>query len=186
MKIEDAWIDDPTLYGEIAPAQMVVQVNELPSITIPWEDFPGAWEVSKFGPFVCFRHNGGTEVGAGDFNVRFRGRFPVVVDITLSVGPAEEHFETFSLPLTRARQLLRKYQPDWQFAISDHAAQKGHILWVPAEMNPSCRHWLGEKETCGHRPVTFVRNDGVDYPLCLRHKRAFNTHAAERRATTSK
>lgn len=180
MKITDAWIDDPTLVGELDVPQLCVEVDESPDSTIPMQDFSGGWRVGKFGPFVRYDCNS-TPVDAGDFNVRFRGRFPVIVDINLYIGKGDENGSIgYSLPLSRARQLVRKYDETWRLLVNDKAAEKGTILWRPVQTGASCRYWLGTK-CCGERPARTVRVGEVELPLCDAHVKAHNDKYAARR-----
>lgn len=177
MKITNAWIDDPTLVGEFRAPQLCVEVTEMPDETIPYEPFAGGWRVGKFGPFVQYECPGGGV--ASDFNVRFRARFPVVVDVTLFIG--DDQFTGFSLPLTRARQLVRKYDPTWRLLVSDRAAETGSLLWLPIESNPTCRFWDGSK-CCGRKPAKQIRVNDVDFAMCEDHVKDHNARQASRRA----
>lgn len=181
MKIISAWIDDPTLRGALARPILCVEVTEHPDVTIPPENFSGGWSVGKYGPFVSYE--GPDEADAGDFNIRFRNRFPVVVDITLFIQGEVTGLNGFSLPLTRARQLTRKYDPDWRLLISDRAAETGSLLWVPQETNPACRRWNdSQKSICGQRPARFIRVADVDLAFCETHVREHNERYAAKRA----
>jgi hypothetical protein len=183
MRILNAWIDDPTLHGELEAPRLCVEVDEKPTVSIKPEPFAGGWQVSKYGPFVKYFCS--TErVGAGDFNIRFRNRFPVVIDIQLYVGDGdEEGTSEFCLPLTRARQLTRKHDDGWRLLVSDKAAEKGELLWVPVETDPSCRHWLGHANgTCKQRPARAVRHHDINFPLCAEHLQQHNSRQATARA----
>lgn len=186
MRITNAWIDDPTLYGETKQAQLCVEVSEYPDVTIEPESFAGGWVVGKYGPFVKYLQTAPdstpSNVSASDFNVRFRSRFPVVVDITLFKQFKEAPSAlNFSLPLTRARQLVRKYDPTWRLLVSDRAAEQGNILWIPVQSNPACRFWSGGA-CCNSRPAKGIRVNDVDVPLCEAHLREHNTKMASKRA----
>lgn len=184
MRITNAWIDDPTLRGETSRPQLCVEVTEKPDVTIEPESFSGGWTVGKFGPFVQYLHEDSPD--ASDFNIRFRGRFPVVVDVTLFIEGKQEYVDLFSLPLTRARQLVRKYDPNWRLLVSDRAAENGELLWVPIESNPQCRHWLENKQVCGQRPTRTIRVSDIDLALCETHVREHNErYAAKRTARAS-
>lgn len=182
MKITNAWIDDPTMHGDMARPRLCVEVTNKPDVTIEPEAFAGGWSVGKYGPFVKF--DAPDAVDAGDFNIRFRNRFPVVVDVTLFIEGGEEYVDLLSLPLTRARQLVRKYDPNWRLLVSDRAAESGELLWVPVEVNPVCRHWLNSK-VCGQRPARVIRVNEIDLAMCEAHVREHNDrHAARRTART--
>lgn len=185
MKITNAWIDDPTQRGETQLPQLCVEVTEYPDVTIQPEPFNGGWTVGKYGPFVKYLQMDPTarfiDTDASDFNIRFRSRFPVVVDITLFVEGEEKPSEGFSLPLTRARQLVRKYDPSWRLLISDRAAERGEIKWLPVQSNPSCRFWQGD-HACGQRPAKSIRVNEIDLPMCEAHVREHNTRMAGKRA----
>lgn len=181
MKITNAWIDDPTTRGEVEPPILCVEVTEHPDVTIQPEPFAGGWTVGKFGPFV--KYEGPDEVDAGDFNVRFRTRFPVVVDILLFIGPEDQTGKPgFSLPLTRARQLVRKYDADWRLLISDRAAEAGSLLWRPVQSNLTCRFWLPQDVICGRKPAKHIRLNEVDIPMCEAHIKEHNALQAKKRA----
>lgn len=188
MKIEDAWIDDPTLRGKFDTPMLCVRVDEMPGVTIKPENFTGGWTVGKYGPFVKYTQQDDptaplSEVSAGDFNVRFRRRFPPVVDLQLFVGEGEEDQHAgYSLPLTRARQLVRKHDPTWRLLLSDKAAQSGSIVWMPIQTNPGCRQWLGET-TCGDKPASIIRVNDIDFPLCSNHLIAHNAKFAAKRTS---
>jgi hypothetical protein len=189
MKISDAWIYDPAKLGEIAVPELCVEVDEEPSVTIEPETFANGWTVGKYGPFVKYSHSGGSRT-AVDFNLAFRDRFPMVIDITLAVTPDPEDnerteviFDTYSLPLTRARQLVKKYAPEWRLLISDREAIHGNLVWRPVQTDPECR---GEGGFCGIRPATAVRIKGVDIPLCYTHLKEHNSVQAQARTLTSK
>lgn len=183
MKITNAWIDDPTIRGEMARPRLCVEVTEEPDVTIEPEPFAGGWSVGKYGPFVQFVAP--EPVDAGDFNIRFRNRFPVVVDVTLFVADADEGRVGLSLPLTRARQLIRKFDGNWRLLVSDRAAENGELLWVPIESNPRCRHWLDTK-VCGQRPTRIIRVNEIDLAMCETHVREHNErYAAKRTARAS-
>jgi len=187
MKIEDAWIDDPTLRGELEPPMLCIRVDELPGVTIEPEDFAGGWTVGKYGPFVKYTQRDHPKqplspVSAGDFNIRFRRRLPPVVDLQLFVGEGEENqHDGFSLPLSRARQLVRKHDPSWRLLLSDREAQAGSIAWMPVQSNPGCRHWL-DTEACMGKPTSTIRVNDLDVPLCSTHLTEHNAKFAAKRA----
>lgn len=185
MKIINAWIDDPTLVGRFDPPKLCVEVTEEPSVTIEPEEFAGGWIVGKYGPFVNYTHP--DQPTASDFNIRFRTRFPVVVDITL-LTPNNE-IDGFSLPLTRARQLVRKYANAWKLAVSDRTAESGGLLWVPTLIHPTCRHYESQSRlrdaVCHKTPARFVRIGGAEVPLCGEHIEIHNRKQAERRTARS-
>lgn len=192
MKITSAWIDDPTQRGTYEPPTMCVEVTEEPTVSIPEETFAGGWTVGKYGPFVAYsqQDSPGThsapsgKATASDFNIRFRGRFPVVVDIRLFT-PAEE-ISGFSLPLTRARQLVRKHVPVWKLVVSERAAESGGLLWLPTLIHPTCR-WNERNGKavfiCHAVPARYVRIGNCDVPLCGTHIEEHNSKQAERRTS---
>lgn len=181
MKITDAWVDDPTMRGKNEAPKLHVSVDEMPDVSIPEEKFSGGWSVGKYGPFVKYACTS-EPATAGDFNIRFRQRFQPVVDIALHVGKVGEL--NFSLPLTRARQLIRKHEDNWKLLVSDKDAEKGRLLWVPVEVDPACRQWMG-KGICGNRPTSAVRENGILRPLCAVHVQEHNKRQAELRAAAS-
>jgi hypothetical protein len=184
MRITDAWIDDPTLAGVIEPPRLCVEVDELPDVTIPDENFSGGWIVGKYGPFVKYSQT--HPVDAGDFNVRFRGRFPSIVDVTLLVKGKSAEYNVYALNLPRARQLLRKWDSKWRLLIGDKEAQNGKIIWNPVESNPVCRKWDGSK-ICGEKEIAgSARIEGVELPYCREHLRVHNATQAAKRAASSK
>lgn len=182
MKITYAWVDDPTLRGELKPPQLCVEVDEKPDVTIEPRTFEGGWSCGKYGPFV--KYTALEPATAGDFNIRFRNRFPVVVDITLFIGDRDKTGLTgFSLPLTRARQLVRKWDPEWRLLISDRAAEGGDLLWLPVQTDPKCRHYSPASKTlCERVPTKTVRVKNIDLALCADHLRYHNESMAAKRA----
>jgi len=181
MKILSAWIKDPSLEGHLSPPLLAVEVDEPPGVTIPPEDFAGGWKVGKYGPFVSYEQEG-AKPSAGDFNVRFRGRFPVVVDILLLTPEFE--YDCYSIPLSRARQLIRKHDPRWRLLISDREGEQGRITWIPVETDSPCRYWLPEKKTtCGAKPSRLIRVRSIDLPMCAQHVEIHNQAYAERRTS---
>lgn len=187
MKITYAWIDDPTLRGELKPPQLCVEVDESPDVTIEPVLFADGWTCGKWGPFVKYDRMEGpypAKADAGDFNVRFRHRFPVVVDITLFVGDHDKKGLTgFSLPLTRARQLVRKWDPDWRLLVSDRDAESGALIWLPVQTDPKCRQYARASQTlCERKPTRMIRVENVELPLCAEHVRMHNEKMAAKRA----
>jgi hypothetical protein len=180
VRITNAWIDDPTLIGEVEPPGLCVEVTEMPDVTITPETFSGGWTVGKYGPFV--HYEGPNLAEASDFNIRFRGRFPAVVDIDLFIGKDMPSGKTgFSLPLTRARQLVKKYDSDWRLTINDRAAESGSLLWLPTQTRPACRSWVDDR-ICGRVPSRPIRVKDVDFPMCEMHLQEHNKRHAEKRA----
>lgn len=175
MKITDAWIEDPAGRGRLESPYLCVQVDEKPDVTIAEENFAGGWTVGKYGPFV--KYDNPANPDAGDFNIRFRNRFPPVVDIELQVfnnTGVELIGGSFALPLKRARQLVRKYANDWRLLVSDrNAEESGLLLWLPVQRNPVCKSWTGHT-ICGKQPARTVRVRDVDLPLCDDHIREHN------------
>lgn len=181
VKIQTAFVHDETLSGNLQRPFVVVGVNELPDITIEPRQFPGGWTVSKAGPFVMYSNVSDPSVDAGEFNLRFRRHYPAVVDVALQVGSEREMIHgKYSLPVPRARQLLRKYDPTWRLYVSDRDALKGQNVWLPVEANAACRHWLGMR-TCGARPTRIARQGSVDVPLCADHMQDFSDQQAASR-----
>lgn len=187
MKITDAWVYDPSRLGKIEPPELCVQVDEHPDVTIPQEEFANGWFVGKYGPFVKYGklNYDGKPVTAIDFNLAFRDRLPMLIDIVLVVEDLKnDTIEElpFSLPLTRARQLVKKYDPDWRLLISDREAVHGNLVWRPVEKNPACR---GDGGNCGTRPASLVRIKGIEIPLCQSHLKKHNSAQAKARAQLS-
>lgn len=183
MKIIDAWIDDPTMKGELRKPEICVQVDSMPDVSIEPTTFDGGWSVGKYGPFVKYWCSAGG-VDASTFNVRFRSRFPAVVDIVVIVGNDMHEEEGFSLNVTRARQLIRKHDPKWSLRVSDRAAMNGTFLWEPIESDPACRNH-SDGQTCGQRPTRAVNISGVDLHLCDTHMTEHNHRFATRRMQSS-
>ena len=181
MKITDAWIDDPTLDGHLRAPKLVVEVDEFPTVTIEPETFSGNWTVGKYGPFVKYVGPAGST--AGEFNVRFRNHFPPIVDIMLIVSEdgTENEYSGYSLPLSRARQLVRKNDANWRLLISDRDAEKGTFLWLPVETDPSCRVVMANKKPCGTRPAKMIRVLDVDLSMCEAHIKEHNAKQARKR-----
>jgi hypothetical protein len=184
MKITDAWIYDPSRSGEIATPELCVQVDEMPGVTIAPESFVPGWRVGKYGPFVKYEKIDGSKVSAVDFNMAFRDRLPMVIDIVLIVDDGESDIVEvpLSLPLARARQLVKKYDHDWRLLVSDREAIHGNLVWRPVETNPECR---GDNGLCKARPAGPVRVKGIDIPLCQEHTRLHNQAQAQARALSS-
>ena len=185
MKITDAWVDDPMQSGITEHPKLCIEVDEMPDVSIPPQDFSGSWTVGKFGPFIrysCSTH----KVDAGDFNVRFRGRFPAIVDISLFLKDQDESAsEDYAINLTRGRQLLKKWSNSWRLLLSDREGQNGRLIWRPVESNPLCRFYnLGL--ACSKPAVTSVWMKGVEVPLCANHLKSYNEKHASLRATSSK
>lgn len=194
MRIVDAKVVDPTLSGVMKRPYLSVVVDEEPDETIAPESFAGGWTVAKYGPFVKYeiqpenssrkRHDYLHESIAGlasEFNLRFRNKFPVVVDIDLVVkspGEPDEHVPGMSLSLSRARQLVRKYDRDWSLYLVDKDATELIMSWTPVNKSSGCRWWLGTV-TCGDRPSRPIRIDGVDLPVCNYHLDEFKRNKAE-------
>jgi hypothetical protein len=158
-------------------------------VTIEPEHFANGWTVGKYGPFVKYTKDSNPyPVSAVDFNLAFRDRLPMVIDIVLVVdngrGKSEVQEIPFSLPLARARQLVKKHDPDWRLLVSDREAVHGNLVWRPVESNPECR---GDGGRCKIRPAGPVRIKGVEVPLCQEHTRLHNQTQAQARAlSTSK
>lgn len=178
MKILDAWVDDPTLKGVIEHPELVVVVDHMPDVTIPPESFEGGWTVGKYGPFVSYSQEG-RQPTAGDFNVRFREKFPSIVDVVVMRELEEQRM---ALPLSRARQLLRKYDSNWRLVVSERDAERGSILWLPVRHVLTCRWWDGStKSTCEKTPAVNIKIRNVSVPLCREHVKNHNDlHAAKR------
>lgn len=184
MRIITARVDDPSLRGELESPLLIVEVDEWPDMTAEPDSLAGGWTISRYGPFVCYM-DPKNEGEAGEFNVRFAGRFPPVVDIGLMIhGGDDECRYAFSLPLRRARQLVRKYESNWRLLVNDHDAQQGQLSWVPVETQPACREWKGDA-ICGRRPTRPVRINFVDLPLCNEHVQQNNRRYATERASAS-
>ncbi len=188
MKILNAWIEDPTLRGQIKPALLTVVVDEYPDITIEHEPFAGGWLVGKYGPFVEYCN--ASKVDAGDYNMKFAGRFQPVVDIALMIDTPDMYRQSakmnFSMPLRRARQLVRKHNPQWRLLVNDKAAEHGAMLWTPVQTDPSCRHWRPSAHTiCAGKPARIVRVDEVDVPMCDTHVKIHNDLQAAKRSNAA-
>jgi hypothetical protein len=184
MKIMRAWVYDPTVDGHLDPPQLYVETDSYPDQTLDWIHADDDWQQAKYGPFVAFERERTTDYDAGDYNVRFAGQFPPVVDITLVVG-SQVYFEMFSLPLTRARQLVRKHASDWRLYLDDHEAQSGSMLWLPRMTKPRCRWWMTHRKppsVCNSpEEAMYVRKDGIDFPVCPKHLQDHNNLMANRR-----
>jgi hypothetical protein len=184
MKIITAWVDDPTLDGELDPPLLCVETDEYPDRTSDPIETTDGWSQAKFGPFVLFDFEPKTDISAGDYNVRFAGTMPPIVDVALVVQ-GRNYSGMFGLPLTRARQLVRKHCEGWRLYISDKEAQHGTMLWLPQMVEPSCRFWM-PGHVCGRTDrVVYVRKEGVDFPLCTSHLQDHNKAMANRRRYAS-
>lgn len=178
VKIERAWIEDPLTRGVHEPAALHVRVDAKPDETIPFKEYQASdWTffVGKDGPFVKyhFECNMTTELSgnfAGLFNKHLAGQLPSIVDIRLHIEDASQHY---ALPLKRARQLVKKHDPDWRLLLSDkHAEKAGWVLWQPVKSNPVCMFWLGDSNTCGNATVTGKTTvNEIEIPLCTLHAR---------------
>lgn len=186
MKITNAWVDDPTYDGELRQPILCVEVDELPDVTIAPEEFAGGWRVGKYGPFVKYALTDPDvpillPADAGDFNIRFRHRFPVVADIQLFLKNDDSAVsDEYSLPLRRARQLIRKYDSAWRLLVNERAAEKGSLVWTPVQTDPSCRYML-PVDVCGVRPAKPIYIGDVRLPLCEQHLKMHNRDVARRR-----
>lgn len=193
MKITDAWIDDPTTRGQLLAPELCVEVDELPSVTIEPRSFGGGWSVGKYGPFIRFTQSDpDVPATAGAFNVRFAREFQPVVDVGLFLKDShEDGIGGYALNVTRARQLIRKWEKNWRLLLSDRAAQAGAMTWVPLDINPKCRYWIktSTHTTDGHvcgRPATgTVHREGLELPHCPEHMHLFNKKFAAKRSASS-
>ena len=185
MKITDAWVDDPLFEGEIAHPRLCVEVSEKPDVSIQPEPF-GHWTVGKYGPFV--KYSASDKVDAGDFNVNFRNKFQPVVDVSLFLTDHDRPFaEDFSMHLSRARQLVKKYDPSWRLLLSDKEAQNGRIIWRPVQTQPRCR-WHNKENpvaACTNDAVNTATVKGVEVPYCDTHMREHNAQFARIRTKAS-
>lgn len=186
MKITDAWVHDPSYLGRIEVPELCVQVDEEPDVTIEPKPFDNGWTVGKYGPFVKYEQ-GDLPVTAVDFNLAFRDRLPMVIDVVLVVDNGHDKSEVlelpFSLPLDRARQLVKKYDPSWRLLIQDREAVHGKLVWRPVQTDPECR---GDSGACRQKPASPVRIKGVDIPLCQEHMQKHNAAQAKARTLSSK
>lgn len=184
MKITDAYVYDPTFHNSLAQPELHVEVDEAPDVTIEPVNFAGGWSSGKYGPFVTYANAQDPKLTAGDYNVRFRNRLPSIVDIALFVGDDPLEFTNFALPLTRARQLVKKHDSDWKLAVSDRDAQDGLLLWTPTLIVPTCR-WYDGRECCGSaRDITTIRTQGADLHLCPKHLAEHNSQFGKKRLIT--
>ena len=191
MKIVSAWVEDPTLIGQLAPTKLCVEVDEEPTVTIEPRAFSGGWHVGKYGPFVNYwqQDEGAmlkSPVKAPDFNARFRGRFPAVIDVELVLPNVT--IEGFSLPVSRARTLVRKHCSLWRLGVSEKSAEAGDTLWEPMQVHPQCRHWMHDKprsHPCGGQPAKIIRIGNVDFPMCQHHVEIHNRAQAQKRTAKS-
>jgi hypothetical protein len=186
MKILSAWVDDPTLNGEIDPPLLCVETDAYPDRTGYVNRTDDGWTQAKFGPFVQYDHIS-PELDAGEYNVRFAGVFPPIVDICLVVH-GRNYSGMFGLPLTRARQLVRKHCRAWRLYLSDKDAQDGLMLWIPQMVEPTCRFWMPDRRCCGKMEhIAMAQYKGIYFPLCEEHLTIHNNRNAEaRRSSTSK
>lgn len=183
MRILTAFVDDPSFRGRLESPLLIVRVDEWPDRTFEPDNLAGGWTIARYGPFMAYTDPSG-DAEAGDFNVKFPGRFPPLVDIGLELEDGETRYD-FALPLRRARQLVRKHDANWRLLLNDHDAQHGKMSWLPVETQPGCREWDGYK-TCGRKPTKPIRIQLVDVPLCPEHVHHSNTrHASERIAQPS-
>lgn len=187
MKILRAWIDDPTELGTLQQPLMIVEVDEYPDQTHDPISTDDGWTQSKFGPFVKYDYSPTEEADAGDYNVRFAGQYPAIIDIGLMVLNFDDRSDIFGLPIPRARQLIRKHSPGWRLYLSDYDAIDGALLWVPQQVNATCRFWHpNARMTCDAPATATVRKSGVDLPLCVDHLKTHNSERAEARRASVK
>jgi hypothetical protein len=185
VKIEHAWVDDPVTRGEILPAKLCLQVDVFPDESIPYVSEGKVWEVGKHGPFIVYKRFG-SPATAGDFNAALSKKYKAVVDISVFEDDDTDNYrDMYALPLTRARQKLKQFAPEWRMLLMDREAQAGKILWIPVRKDPRCKYWFGGEQVCGKEIVGFARRSGVDIPYCREHLEAFNREHARNRAQAS-
>ncbi len=208
MKIRNVWVDDPLKGGTVEPCELVIEVDNFPHTTIEPEVYQFSdtevWYVGKRGPFVTYEYNRLNEhrrvehfatIGQdGKFNVSFGGIFAPIVQVVVGIDTADDWITdhgSWNLPLSRARQLLKKYDPSWRLHLSDRAGSKGELAWKLVELGPGCRWYLHSLDRpCGKKSVQTVVQSGwegpVDTPVCEQHLHEFNRKQAARRQTSNK
>lgn len=207
MKIKDVWVDDPLRSGTVEPCELVIEVDGLPHTTIEPEVYQFSdtevWFVGKRGPFVTYQYqtlndkevNSYATIGKdGKFNVAFGGIFPSLVEVTVGEQIGDDWIVdsgSWNLPLSRARQLLKKYDPSWRLHLSERSGANGELAWKLVELGPGCRWYLDALDKCcGKKSVQTVVQHGwegpVDTPVCEQHLHEFNRKQAARRHTSSK
>jgi len=187
MRIEDAWIDDPVRRGEFEPPKLCLQVDEWPDESIPDSPQGRGWIVGKWGPFHKYSRPG-HKVTAGDFNAERNNLtkpFQPLVDISLFLGRTEEYTDKYALALTRARQKVKQFAPQWRLLLADKEAQSGKILWIPVEKNQVCKFWLGGTKICAKALYGTARVKGIDIPYCREHMETYNNEHARKRVKAS-
>lgn len=189
MKIEKAWVDDPLRRGELAVPIVCVQVDEPPTLSCPIETYEDGWSSAKYGPFVQYSQQDSgaimkSPVGASDYNMAFAGQHPPVVDIKLYIESFAE-LSTFSLPLRRARQLLRRDAFEWRLHLSDVEAQNGGMVWTPVETRSPCKFFYHKtNQICGITAHGSINVRGFNIPYCESHMSNHNERRKQRRQST--
>jgi len=204
VRIKSAWVDDPLKGGTISPCELTIEVDAFPETTIEPEVYQSSdtevWFVGKRGPFVTYWYhqlpNGlwATVGQDGRFNVFFSGVFTPIVQVTVGIDTGDEWIVdsgSWNLPLSRARQLLKKYDPSWRLHLSERSGNNGELAWKLVELGPGCRFWLdGLDRCCGKKCVQTVTASGwdgpVDMPVCEQHLHQHNRQQAARRQSSSK
>lgn len=203
MRIKSAWVDDPLQGGTVSPCELTIEVDEFPETTIEPEVYQSSdtevWYVGKRGPFVTYEwHNLGgafATIGKdGKFNVSFSGVFTPIVQVVVGIDTGDEWIVdpgSWNLPLSRARQLLKKYDPSWRLHLSERSGNNGELAWKLVELGAGCRYWLlGLDKCCGKKSVQTVTASGwdgpVDMPMCEQHLHQHNRQQAARRQSSSK
>lgn len=208
MRIKSAWIDDPLQGGIVSPCELTIEVDNFPETTIEPEVYQASdtevWYVGKRGPFVCYQYlrldslrvpDYWATIGQdGKFNVSFSGVFTPIVQVQVGIDTGDEWIVdpgSWNLPLSRARQLLKKYDPSWRLHLSERSGNNGELAWKPVQLGPACRFWLdGLDRCCGKKCVQTVTASGldglVDMPVCEQHLHQHNRQQAARRQSSSR
>lgn len=186
MKINDAWIDEPNLFGKLEKNRLCIEVTQLPDNSIPMQEFDNGLQAGKFGPFVKYRGLK-DDAGAGKYNVKFAGILQPVVDVSLFLPDRDLSVEGFSLPISRARQIIRKNCGNgYRLTLSAHDAEhNAETLWEPQPVAPNCRYWFSAtRRLCGNGPVRILRISGVETYYCAKHMQIHNEAFASRRKSS--
>ncbi len=160
--------------GYIAAPYLVVHVDEEPKIT------GDAIIGSSPGPQLTFVQHGpfqhieahtsalmSEEEVAGYANSSNPTRYGKVVPIEVHLNDAS--VGSMFMAVSRARQLLRKNDLEYQYTLSDSAARRGRIQWDLELGHPMCMYWIGDS-VCGEdRVYEVIQLHATQMPACRDH-----------------
>jgi hypothetical protein len=183
MKIVSAEVHDPRRQGMIARPRIIVNVDTAPEATQPAVEGADGWRSMKYGSLV--RYAAGTlPDDAGHYNVAFRDILEPIVDVEVFRLDTESDVEgKWALTIKRAREELRRHDPEWRLAVNDHDAQEGRVVWTPFNrVRPTrCLFWTnrsGGLSGCCDMPaqqnILMPGRGRVEYPMCRRHAEYVN------------